>query len=201
MSTGGAAGMEPYERPTTPTGAPAAPPSPGTTPSAPFAAWARWFVPAAALVLALDQATKWWLFSLPRGTRFPSWIALAENKGVAWSIGHRTPEFVAIATAVLIPILAWVWWTRFRRAGAWENLAFGLILGGAVGNAIDRGLAMAHACGLEGVRDFINVDLGFAPFDPWPTFNLADAGISGGFLVLVALSFRKPRAVAPVPDR
>jgi signal peptidase II len=167
-------------------------------PSADFAAWARWFWPAALVVLALDQATKWWLFSLPSETRLPSWIVLAQNRGVAWSVGDRSPGLVALATSVLIPVLAWVWWSRFRRLGAWENLAFGLILGGALGNAFDRGAAFLHCFNLSGVRDFIYVDLGFWPAHPWPTFNVADSGITIGFLVLVALSFRKPRAAPPV---
>ena len=174
-----------------------------TAPPADFAPWSRWFWPAAATVFASDQASKWWLFSRPPGTRFPESIRLAYNKGVAWSIGSGAPVVVAVLTVVLIPILAWVWWTRFRGLGAWENLAFGLILGGAVGNAVDRACATVGWFGMQGVRDFINVDLGFVPFHPWPTFNIADSGITGGFLVLVALSLRQPRATTPtaVPDR
>jgi signal peptidase II len=70
----------------------------------------------------------------------------------------------------------------------WENLAFGLVLGGALGNAIDR---VAFRLGrLGGVRDFIHVDLGFWPLNPFPTFNLADSGITVGFALLVLLSLR-----------
>jgi signal peptidase II len=179
---------------------------PTAAPTADFASWTRWFWPAALIVLALDQATKWWLFSLPRSTRFPPWIELAQNRGVAWSVGEHAPSAVALVTLVLIPVLAWVWWTRFRRLGAAENLAFGLILGGAVGNAFDRACAYLQCFGLVGVRDFIFIDLGFPPFHPWPTFNIADSGITIGFLLLVALSFRKPRPAAaagatPVPNR
>ncbi|MBA2479517.1 MAG: signal peptidase II [Planctomycetes bacterium] len=142
----------------------------------------------------MDQWTKWWLFSLPDTRGLPSWISRAENTGVAWSIGHQVPALVALVTLILIPVLCWVWWRYFRPIGPWENLAFGAILGGAVGNGIDRLLAqLGH---LRGVRDFIYVDLGVWPADPWPTFNIADAGISCGFLVLVVLSFRKPQPAA-----
>jgi signal peptidase II len=159
-------------------------------------AWARWFIPSALAVLVLDQLSKWWVFARDERS-FPSWIVHAHNTGVAWSVGQGMPLVVAIATLVLIPILAWVWWSRFRALGAAENLAFGLILGGAVGNAIDRACALAGAFRITGVRDFINIDLGFPPFHPFATFNVADAGISVGFVILVALSFRKPRAHAP----
>jgi signal peptidase II len=168
-----------------------------SVPAAParaFAYWRRWFFPVALATLLLDQATKSWLFSLPSDARLPSWIVRAENSGVAWSIGHQLPLLVAAITLVLIPVLCWVWWRWFRPIGPLENLAFGAILGGAVGNGIDRVLAQFGQLG--GVRDFIRVDLGFPPADPWPTFNIADAGITCGFLILVMLSFRKPAASA-----
>ena len=59
-------------------------------------------------------------------------------------------------------------------------------------------LGSMAAGSLAGVRDFIHVDLGFWPLNPWPTFNIADAGITGGFLVLAALSLAKPKP-GPTP--
>ncbi len=169
---------------------------PAATPATPaaFRHWGRWFWPVALSVLVLDQLTKWWLFALPGNTRLPTWILPAQNSGVAWSIGHQWPWAVTLVTALLLPALAWVWWRWFRPLGAWENLAFGGILGGALGNGFDRACARLDLFHLRGVRDFINIDLGFWPAHPWPTFNIADAGITGGFLVLVALTFRKPKA-------
>ncbi len=166
-------------------------------------AWPLWFLPAALATLVLDQATKWWLFALPADAPLPGWIERAVNPGVAWSIGRDAPAMVALITVVLIPVLCWVWWRYFRTAGAWENLAFGAILGGAFGNGIDRALARFGTIG--GVRDFIHVDLGVAPFHPWPTFNIADAGITCGFVILVILNFRKhqpaPTTAGLVSDR
>ncbi len=178
---------------------------PDPAPSAPR--WQRWFWPCAAAVLIGDQVTKAWLFSLPIErpftaaspgpiTGFPAWMDRSFNPGVAWGVAGSRPGFVALLTAALVPILAWIWWRYFRLLGRWENLAFGAILGGAIGNGIDRGLAQ---CGnLRGVRDFIMVDLHAIgiPY-VWPTFNVADAGISTGFVVLALLALVKPKPVTP----
>ena len=179
-----------------------------TGPSSPRASptrisWKRWFLPAAIITLVGDQISKWWVFSLPATTVFPDWIYRAENTGTAWSMFRDQPQLVTLLTLFLIPGLTWLWWARYRQAGAATNLSFGLILGGAVGNGIDRVAARlastgpgasgaSGAFGTHGVRDFIHVDLGFWPAHPWPDFNLADSGITIGFLVLVALSFTSP---------
>ncbi len=189
---------------------PAPPRRPSSTTSV-FLAWRRWFVPALALVLLVDQLTKLWLFALPVQTpRFnaalpgpvsgmPGWIDRSYNPGVAWGMAGGFPGLVAVVTALLIPLLGWIWWRWFRLAGRWENLAFGAILGGALGNGIDRALARLHALG--GVRDFIRVDLQGVGIDyVWPTFNVADAGICCGFAVLALRSFVKPTP-APAADR
>lgn len=162
------------------------------------------FLPAAIVVLLADQLSKWYLFSLPPGS-LPPLLRCARNTGVAWSIGAGSPTLVAIITWLLIPGLIWMWWRHFRRSRA-ENLAFGLIVGGALGNAIDRTCAQLHWFGLTGVRDFINVDLGVWPFHPFPTFNIADSGITVGFVILLALSLFKPSTIPaagarPAPDR
>jgi signal peptidase II len=160
-----------------------------TAPEAPvaFTRWPQWFFTAALLTLVADLVSKQVLFALPRDAALPSFIERAYNKGVAWSLFAEHPWLVVGLTVVLIPVLAVVWWRQYRLISAWENLAFGCILGGAVGNAYDRVLTRLGE--LDGVRDFIFVDLGFKPFDPWPTFNLADSGICIGFALLVLRSF------------
>jgi signal peptidase II len=157
--------------------------------------WARWFIPPLLAVLVLDQATKFWIFSLSRDA-LPPWMDQHFNTGVAWGIGHQAPLLVTLITLVLIPLLTWVWWKQFRPCGAAENLAFGAVLGGALGNAIDRvATQFGH---MSGVRDFIVIDLnqiGIAYV--WPTFNIADAGISCGVVALAMLAlFKRP---APPP--
>ena len=164
----------------------------------PFASWARWFVPAFVAVLLVDQITKVWLVSykgiLSLPTWAQNWLQESHNTGVAWGIGNSMPVLVVIMTVVLIPILCWVWWTQFRPLGAWENLAFGAVLGGAFGNGIDRVLSQFGQ--VAGVRDFIMIDLNIVGINYiWPTFNVADAGICCGVILLVVLSFFK----RPVP--
>lgn len=142
----------------------------------------------------VDLGTKSLVFSLP-GHELPSWLAQHYNTGVAWSIFADHPGFVAALTFVLIPLLTWIWWRGYRFISVWENLAFGLILGGALGNGWDRLLAVFGRW--PGVRDFLVADLHRIgiPY-VWPTFNLADTGISIGFAILLARSFARP---APRP--
>ena len=162
--------------------------STSTSPTAPFTSWQRWFWSAGLLTLVADLVSKQVIFAISNES-LPTWMQHAYNPGVAWSLFADLPWLVVALTVVLIPVLTFVWWRQYRLLGAWENLAFGAILGGALGNAVDR---IGMQLGLvPGVRDFIHVDLGFPPFNPWPTFNLADSGICVGFALLVLLSFRK----------
>lgn len=158
-------------------------------------AWARWFVPPLVGVLILDQVSKFWIFSLERGS-LPTWLDHHYNTGVAWGIGNQMPFLVTLVTLVLIPLLAWVWWSQFRQVGAAENIAFGAVLGGALGNAVDR--VSTQFGQMQGVRDFIVADLNPLGIDyVWPTFNIADAGISCGVVALALLSLFKRPASAP----
>lgn len=151
--------------------------------------WKPWFWPAFFAVLALDQITKYWVTATAHAGTFPDWIQLRYNPGIAWSLFDRYPSLVALSTLALIPILTWVWWRWYRPLGRTENLTFGLILGGALGNGIDR-VVLTPLGFSQGVRDFIHVDLGFWPLNPWPTFNIADSGISIGFTLLILSSLR-----------
>ena len=170
------------------------PPVPASSAVPLFTSWMRWFLPAALGTLLLDLISKQVFFAFPSSVEQLSWIRLAYNQGVAWSLFADHSWLVVGLTVVLIPVLAFVWWKQYRTVGGMENIAFGLVLGGAAGNAVDRiGMAAGY---LPGVRDFLHVDLGFAPFHPWPTFNLADSGICIGFALLVLLSFRSTTAPA-----
>lgn len=143
------------------------------------------------MTLVLDLVTKSAVFALSERS-LPAWMEQHYNTGVAWSLFADYPQFVAGLTAALIPLLTWVWWSGYRQLGAWENLAFGLILGGALGNGWDRAMAMAGQ--YPGVRDFIHVDFNLIgiPY-VFPTFNVADSGISVGFVLLLI------RACTPAP--
>jgi signal peptidase II len=167
--------------------------------------WAWWFIVPFVFVLVADLWSKAAIFSDGRqeGDELAWWCELAWNRGMAWGIGNSMPQVVLILTLVLIPVLAGLWWWLYRRDGRATNVAFGCILGGALGNAYDRIMtAMAtDGSGFQGVRDFIRIDLRMVGIAyTWPNFNVADAALTIGFVLLLILPWiTRPRASAP-PD-
>ena len=142
-----------------------------------------WLVVALAIIAA-DQLTKWaiieWV-SLYEKVPLNSFINLTHqrNTGAAFSFladagGWQRWFFVALSAVVSCVIVVWLW--RIRDQGQ-TVLAAGLalVLGGAVGNLIDRIM-------LGYVTDFIQVWFGNWAF---PSFNIADAGISVGAALLI----------------
>jgi len=145
-----------------------------------FYAW----MSVASLVIIADLMTKW---------AITEWVALYEkiplnsfinlthqrNTGAAFSFladagGWQRWFFVVLATGVSVAIGVWLWRIRNERQAV---LAAGLalVLGGAIGNLIDR-IAFGY------VTDFIQVWFGSWAF---PSFNVADAGISVGAALLI----------------
>ncbi len=145
-----------------------------------FTAW----MSVAALVVLADQVTKWAIVEwVDLYERIPlnSFINLTHqrNTGAAFSFladagGWQRWFFVTLATGVSVAIAVWLW--RIRNEGP-AILAAGLalVLGGAVGNLIDR-VTLGY------VTDFIQVWFGDWAF---PSFNVADAGISVGAALLI----------------
>lgn len=142
-----------------------------------------WMVVALAVVVA-DQATKWAIVEwVPLYDRVPlnSFINLThqKNTGAAFSFlanagGWQRWFFVVLASIVSAVIAVWIW--RIRKEGqAMLSLGLALVLGGAIGNLIDR-IWFGH------VTDFIQVWFGEWAF---PSFNVADAGISVGAALLI----------------
>jgi signal peptidase II len=151
-------------------------------------------------VLALDQASKLWLLFVfdiaHRGTvRITPFfdLVLAWNVGISFgwfqNDGAVAQAILMIIKAVAVIVLA-IWMARSRTFIA--TLALGLIIGGAIGNAIDR---FAYGA----VVDFalFHVQLGGKPFN-WYVFNLADVAIVAGVAALLYDSFLGvPAAKAP----
>jgi len=140
----------------------------------------------AAVLLVLDQISKWLaLGELAAGravevTGFFNLI-LAFNRGAAFSFladasGWQGPAFALFATVAAVVISVLLWREPHKRLFC-TGLA--LILGGAIGNLIDR-LRFGH------VVDFIDLH---AWGWHWPTFNLADSGITVGAALLIIDSF------------
>ncbi|HVB49101.1 MAG TPA: signal peptidase II [Burkholderiales bacterium] len=145
----------------------------------------RWFALAAAVVAA-DQLTKWLLQAALRpGERYPVTgffnLVLVFNRGAAFSLlarapGWQTPLFAAIAVAAIVVVSVLLLRTPERRLYC-AGLA--LILGGAIGNLIDR-LHYGY------VVDFLDLHaLGWH----WPAFNAADSAITVGAALLILDSF------------
>jgi len=144
----------------------------------------------AILCVVLDQATKIAAeraLDLHEAIRvIPSFnIALAYNYGAAFSFlnvpgGMQRWIFTGISLVVSIMLIVWLY--RLSMEEKWLSLSFSLILGGAVGNLIDRAY---HGY----VVDFIQVY-----YDKWyfPTFNIADSAIfCGAALLLIGMFFEQ----------
>ena len=155
---------------------------------------------AALAVLALDQATKLWLLFVfdiahhgaVKLTPFFD-LVLAWNIGISFGWFQNDSQVAQIALmaikAVAVVALA-IWMARSRTLLA--TLALGLIIGGAIGNAIDR---FAYGA----VVDFalFHVQIGGKPFN-WYVFNLADVAIVAGVAALLYDSLLGvPAAKAP----
>ena len=136
----------------------------------------RWFSIPFIIVLFTDIASKAWVFANYQPD-FPQWISPAFNPGVAWSMFADTPWFVVALTVVLIPIIITWYWKTMRGIRTWEDLSFGLIIGGALGNAWDRVWSIVPGSDILGVRDFIHVDLNVIGISYiWPPLILQTAG-------------------------
>jgi signal peptidase II len=105
------------------------------------------------------------------------------NPGAAFGLFQANRYFfIAVSLLSSIVIVALAHSGRYRDRGT--LLAFGLILGGAIGNLLDR-------LWLGVVIDFIDVGIGT---HRWPFFNIADSGISVGVVLLATRFLREPRA-------
>ncbi len=150
----------------------------------------------AAVVVALDQGTKWAVFgSLVPGDSaalVPGVVRLTPraNTGAAFSLFAGLPYGNAILLAVTVCVAAVLVVLALRpgwQAPAW---AFGLLVGGAIANGADR-LAWGH------VRDFLDLQ-GWLAW--WPTFNVADAGITLGAAALAVAALAGGRHAEEEPD-
>jgi signal peptidase II len=142
--------------------------------------WTRLLIPAvAAAVLLADQLSKNWAldhlhYGQPRHIVGPSYFELTLNRGAAFSLGAGiTPIIEAAAVALVIWLLFAT--NRFSRNVRLPTaIGLGLLLGGAFGNLADRVFRHHHGA----VIDFIQA-VGW-----WPVFNVADASITIGVIVL-----------------
>ena len=137
-----------------------------------------------ALVIVLDQLSKAWVLrALPEYTDivvipgFWNWFR-TYNTGAAFSFlansGGWQIWFFSILAFAISALL--IWWLYKTPRGDWKTaLPYALIIGGALGNVIDR---MIHGHVIDFIKWYIGDHV-------WPAFNLADAAIVGGAIGLV----------------
>jgi signal peptidase II len=148
-----------------------------------------------AVVLVLDQITKIWaVAALDDRIIDLFWTArfrLIYNTGSAFSLGEGIGRWLGILIAFVV--VGVLWYARTlpdRRA----RFLLGMIVGGAIGNLIDRIFRADDGFLSGGVVDFID-------FQWWPVFNIADIGVVCGAIGLAVLSFFLPEAAgAPMGD-
>ena len=135
-------------------------------------------------VFVIDQLVKYWIIHIVRLEEQMSIPVLpflsltwVENRGVSMGMltaGTEVGRWMLVGLTALIAIVVAFW---IRRERAWpEALALGLVLGGALGNIVDR-IRFGY------VVDFVHLHAG-----PWSfyVFNVADAAITIGVIILLA---------------
>ncbi len=144
----------------------------------------------ASAVIVLDQATKWWVVTIfmnpPRVVDvWPFFnVVMVWNRGVTFGFLGDAPfwgrwAFVGLSLAIVAILLLWLRKAETR----WRAAAIGLIIGGALGNVIDR-------VNYGAVADFLDFYIGAYH---WPAFNIADAAITLGVTIMFFDALFKPK--------
>jgi signal peptidase II len=144
----------------------------------------------AILMIALDQATKhlivYVVMDPPRLIEVTSFfnLVLGWNRGVSFGMFNTASDYgpLILSGLALLIVAGLIFWMA-RAETKWTAIALGLIVGGALGNVIDRGLYGA-------VVDFLDFHVfGYH----WPAFNVADTAICIGAALLILESLFAPR--------
>lgn len=161
--------------------------------------WGHWSslgLTIATVTVIIDQLNKWWIlyvYELPgKGrvyvTPFLD-LLFTKNTGISYSMLKQdsyTGQLMLVAFSVVASLAMWVWLSR-ASSGRLMTWSLALIIGGAIGNAIDRIL-------IGGVADFYSLHA-FGYY--WYVFNIADVAIVAGVLGLLYESFFLDSPPAP----
>jgi len=172
-------------------------------PSAPAASWvwgrfSQACLATAAITLVLDQAHKWWMLGIygiaekGRVAVLPFLdLVFVRNTGISYSLFDQSSYAWQLGLAAFAALAALALWAWNAHAGTGRLMAasVGLIIGGAIGNGIDRIL-------IGGVADFFSLHaFGFY----WYVFNIADVAIVAGVIGLLYDSMLGSRKDAANP--
>jgi signal peptidase II len=137
------------------------------------------FLSTAAVIIPLDQLAKLWVkTTIALGDSIPTTgffrLTHVENTGASFGIFQNTARPLAIVSAIGACILLWLglYFSRRITLLGWTSslFALGLVLGGTLGNFIDRAF-IGH------VTDFLKMG-------PWPDYNIADSAVVVGGLLM-----------------
>lgn len=143
----------------------------------------------AALIFVSDQVIKWWVNGplglsreLDKMELLPFFdLTRVHNRGVSLGLFEATSDetrWILVGVTALIAIVVAVWMFRERLRG--DIIGLGMILGGALGNIVDRSR-------LGYVLDYADFHIG--DFRPFLIFNVADAAITIGVVIILVRSF------------
>lgn len=134
----------------------------------------------ALFVVILDQLSKWWIVNeMSLGERIPIienflYITSHRNQGAAWGILQGQMTFFYIVTVVVVIFIVY-YIQKYGKENPFFGYTLGMLLGGAIGNFIDRLFR-------KEVVDFIDV----YPFGyNFPIFNVADSALTIGVLLMI----------------
>ncbi len=149
----------------------------------------RLAIAVALAVLIVDQASKAWLIDALAAAEGAIHVTGFFNLVMVWNTGvsfglfggaNLGPwPFVALSGAIVVALAVWLW----RAETGWLAAAIGAVVGGAIGNVVDRVLRGA-------VADFFDFHLAG---QHWPAFNVADMAIVGGVGVMLLDALRRRR--------
>jgi len=135
-----------------------------------------WFFAATLLIITLDQVSKWWIqWNLAPGQSVPVvpgvlQFTLSFNSGIAFGLFPQYGRaFLWISLVLVVAVL--IYYLRLRDACAWTTAIASLLVGGALGNVLDR-IRLGH------VVDFID-------FRVFPVFNIADTAVTSACILWI----------------
>jgi len=137
----------------------------------------------AIIVIIADQITKFWIIDKimlpPRIITINEYfnIVLTWNNGISFGLFNNDNKINALViSSIAIVIILFLIRLLSKAETKKLNIGFGLIIGGAVGNIVDRSIYGA-------VMDFLDLHIGTYH---WPAFNIADSSITIGAIILIA---------------